>query len=629
MPKFSYFFKNKKILVFLFLFLVIFGLITPRISVAIDWSCVVSPSLCVGNAIYNWFSGDETSVGDKIWNKLKEPLVETGKDLLMAIVGGITFLLIMIFGTLANLAGGLLLWVMAAGQSVSYTHITGPDANLAVQAGWPMVRDLANMFIVLGFVIIGIATALRFREYEAKKLLPKLIIVALLVNFSLVICGLFIDGSNIIMDGFGVKGGYLQRTWTKNVWKQAVSLIDNWNPKAVSDYIGKAVGLVFQDIMMVVIFFLFFFLLIARYIALWILVILSPLAFVCYVFPFTKKFFEMWWSNFFQWCIIGIPAMFFLWLSDTMAGKLSKVVSSPAATSTVSGSFLSMMTYLIPGMFLLIGFLFSLQISAMGTGAAIGAAKWSGKGVGKIGGAVGGALAKKTGLEAAGRKISSATGRTLERLGLRETGTTAAANKKQVEDKAKIMADEYAAAKASGDTSTVNRIQKWARTERGVRGAAAMKVVSEAKDLHEAFRDPTTGRTDLAAAHNRLNYAESVGAKDIRKEAVKIMPALAAQDTPVVQKIQNQHPGWTPQQAQHEAVVRAALKVPEESLDRDFVDSVNYTVIRDAGARMTNRKKEALKRNTLKSVRQQRRATPRGSPLWRELAMKEREIRNL
>ena len=53
-----------------------------------------------------------------------------------------------------------------------------------IDIGWPIVRDLANMALVLILVIIGLATALRLSEYEARKTLPRLLIDALLINFT-------------------------------------------------------------------------------------------------------------------------------------------------------------------------------------------------------------------------------------------------------------------------------------------------------------------------------------------------------------------------------------------------------------------------------------------------------------
>ena len=71
----------------------------------------------------------------------------------------------------------------------------------------------------------------------------------------------------------------------------------------------------------------------------------------------------------------------------------------------------------------------------------------------------------------------------------------------------------------------MEKIQKLARTGRGARGAAAMKVVSEAKDLHETFTDGKGG-TNLAATADRMSYAESAGATGIRENAEKFDEAL-------------------------------------------------------------------------------------------------------
>ncbi|MBI3631487.1 MAG: hypothetical protein HY219_01300, partial [Candidatus Staskawiczbacteria bacterium] len=239
---------------------VIGGIIIPQTSFADPWYCFIpgSTTLCAANNAYNIVSGDETTAGDKAWSIIKRPLEVAGKGLLEAIVFAMAFLGVIIFGTLANMMGGLFLWALSASTVVSYTHITGPDANLVVAAGWPMVRDLANMIIVLGFVVIGIATTLRIQEYQAKKLLPKLIIVALLINFSLLICGIFIDSSNIIIHYFSNAGGYLERSWSANVWKDVKTMWDGFDVDNATIFIGKAVGVSFQSIMMFIIYSLFF-----------------------------------------------------------------------------------------------------------------------------------------------------------------------------------------------------------------------------------------------------------------------------------------------------------------------------------------------------------------------------------
>jgi len=71
-----------------------------------------------------------------------------------------------------------------------------------VQEGWTITRDLANMFFVLILLVIAMATILKVETYGMKSLLPKLIAVALLINFSLVFCGVVIDSSQILTSFF-------------------------------------------------------------------------------------------------------------------------------------------------------------------------------------------------------------------------------------------------------------------------------------------------------------------------------------------------------------------------------------------------------------------------------------------
>ncbi|MEK7559717.1 MAG: hypothetical protein AAB522_00230 [Patescibacteria group bacterium] len=68
----------------------------------------------------------------------------------------------------------------------------------AVTSAWQLVRDFVNIWFILIFLFIAIATILRLQNYQAKKLLPMLIGIALIVNFSMPITGVIIDVSNII-----------------------------------------------------------------------------------------------------------------------------------------------------------------------------------------------------------------------------------------------------------------------------------------------------------------------------------------------------------------------------------------------------------------------------------------------
>ena len=65
---------------------------------------------------------------------------------------------------------------------------------------WSYVRNIANIIFIIFLLLIVYSqvTGLGFSNYNIKKMLPKLIIAAILVNFSYLICQVLVDVSNII-----------------------------------------------------------------------------------------------------------------------------------------------------------------------------------------------------------------------------------------------------------------------------------------------------------------------------------------------------------------------------------------------------------------------------------------------
>ena len=67
-----------------------------------------------------------------------------------------------------------------------------------VKAGWPIMRDVANLFFVFILLWIALATIFDFEEFSAKRLLPRFVLSALLINFSLAIGVLVISLANTV-----------------------------------------------------------------------------------------------------------------------------------------------------------------------------------------------------------------------------------------------------------------------------------------------------------------------------------------------------------------------------------------------------------------------------------------------
>lgn len=311
-------------------------------------------------------------------------------DLAINIVTGFYGLSLQIFVIISNIIFGIAALLLGWVLSPSFIGVKFTD-NPFVNIGWTLTRDLANMGFIIVLVAIGLGTALRIGEYTAKKTIPWLIIIALLINFTPVICGLIIDATNIIMNFFigemtGLKA-------FKHVFEmQGAALLAFFKglvflkPGAGNELIIRSITLVALNVGAAIVFLLFAVLFVARYIALWLLVILSPLAFFCYILPATRSVFKTWWHQFIQWTVIGVVAGFFLYLAEQMMVltvdnklKVGGVPPEQIAGTSPAGWLDGILPYGIILALLYIGFLVTISTSAAGADKVISLSTKGGK----------------------------------------------------------------------------------------------------------------------------------------------------------------------------------------------------------------------------------------------------------
>jgi len=191
-----------------------------------------------------------------------------------------------------------------------------------------------------------------------KKTLPLFLLVAILINFTPVFCGVAIDASTIVMNHFLEGGGLLT--------VGLVSLLStddsaSWTKEDPALVAGRGTAILGFYIFAGLILLLFAMLFLFRYVALWMLIILSPLALFCIIFPRTKTMWDKWLSQFIQWCFIGIPIAFTIHIANIITVELVEKGSMEG----ISGAT-QIFGYLLPLTFLIAGFFMSLQIGAMG-----------------------------------------------------------------------------------------------------------------------------------------------------------------------------------------------------------------------------------------------------------------------
>ena len=192
-----------------------------------------------------------------------------------------------------------------------------------VKMGWTITRDIVNMFFILALVVIAFATILRIETYGIKTLLPKLILIALLINFSYVICGLIIDATQITATYF------VKQIETEDIAIAVLSrlrVVDairgtEGQMVPITDYDTDMVLILTTAFSAIVVFAAGFVMLVGAILlfirvgALWALIILSPFAWFFSVFPGKLKgYADQWWGNFLKWAFFAPIYIFFIFL---------------------------------------------------------------------------------------------------------------------------------------------------------------------------------------------------------------------------------------------------------------------------------------------------------------------------
>lgn len=239
----------------------------------------------------------------------------------------------------ATIAAAFVAWIIIAIEGMLLGWILDPNnfpiAGLAaVETGWGIVRDIANLFFILALVWIALATMLRLESYGMRQTLWRLIAAALLVNFSFIIAAGILDFADALTRQFlqPVGGGqgaiqsFMGATGIVNVvippptsgfWsllKSVTSDLVSGTPSNLWFIFNSITGAVFLLILMFILLAALIFLII-RVIYLWILLIFAPMAWVAWIFPASKQLWTQWWSNFFRWAFFAPVFTFFLYLA--------------------------------------------------------------------------------------------------------------------------------------------------------------------------------------------------------------------------------------------------------------------------------------------------------------------------
>lgn len=275
-----------------------------------------------------------------------EPLTTepTILDRLMLVLAGYAM------GVAGALTQGIIICVDLAIRLMMYNgFVTSP----VVGAGWAIVRDAMNMFFVIILIYIAVVTIFGKTKVNWMQAVPKMLIFAILINFSRTLCGIMIDISQVVMMIFAnalrnvAAGNFIQMLGLNEIYllsenSTVIQDVAEGNGAPIAfDWFAAGLLSVFMVVMVLAVVLALVAILAWRIVTLWVLVAIAPLAWfmggIAGVFSQAKGYAE-WWSRFICATAIGPVLTFFLWLTLAVAGAGSLAARGGFVSTTEQGN---------------------------------------------------------------------------------------------------------------------------------------------------------------------------------------------------------------------------------------------------------------------------------------------------
>jgi hypothetical protein len=282
----------------------------------------------------------------------------TGADSCSGGISSITCIVARVIGAvmematdiLASLTTHLLVPIMV--MVINIQPHTAAFSAVIVQE-WVFIRNICNIFFIAAMIILGMSTILRLNGYDWHKTIPALVIAALTVNFSLAFSQAIIGVADVAQAQFlGVcQTGSVTTCQSEIViqnlaYQLMTAPLSHLSTVSASTVPMLGVAL-FSDVLYLLVAIVSLFALVAltafliiRIIALWLLLMTSPVGYVLGMFPIKSlsKYSSMWWSNFWKFTFLTPLLALFLHICALLATTQAAFV---AGTINSGGSALS------------------------------------------------------------------------------------------------------------------------------------------------------------------------------------------------------------------------------------------------------------------------------------------------
>lgn len=481
---------------------------------------------------------------------------------------GVGWIVCAVANFMATITDGMYEHVIANMLSVPPLNVDTADGENGTYNAWSSIRNIANVLFVIAFLIVVYSqiTGLGISNYAIKKMLPRIVLSAILVNLSYWIAAVGVDVSNILGAGIydmlqGIRGGL--NIGNVNGWAAVTTMLLSGGAIAGGVVLGGAitvvaVGAMTPAIAMALIgillplllgallaIFIVIFILVARQALVVILIIASPLAFVAFLLPNTQQWFTKW-RQWFVSLLLLYPIVSFMVGGAQIAGLVLISTASNGFTDVI-GDTIKIMS----GLFVMVVPFFFLPFMIR---------RYGGAGLDRLAGSIkakGGKLiapvgkvGRKMGMQAMGRQWESLKagnapamrrsrfggrlGRGIDRLrtGAAQGATRGAQGYSQWQARNKMESEHYADQQQEALLDRLSTDEAFRTAAAGGDAAAADRLAARADaQVHKRRIDDATARLRTLSRDERIALAH--GRTVTTAAGHTIVPDVAMQEAAI------------------------------------------------------------------------------------------------